>query len=44
MIRYDTGDLALAVEEPCACGRTLPLMGRVAGRAARVAGGPGRAL
>ena len=32
MIRYDTGDLAMAVEGPCACGRTLPLMGRVAGR------------
>ena len=34
MIRYDTGDLAIAVEGPCQCGRTLPLMGRVAGRAA----------
>ncbi len=34
MIRYDTGDLAEAVEGPCSCERTLPLMGRVVGRAA----------
>jgi len=31
-LRYDTGDLALATE-PCACGRTLPTMGQVEGRA-----------
>ena len=34
MIRFDTGDLARAVEGPCPCGRTLPLIGRLAGRAA----------
>lgn len=34
MIRFDTGDLARAVEGPCPCGRTLPLIGRIAGRAA----------
>jgi phenylacetate-CoA ligase len=33
MIRYDTGDVARAVEGPCPCGRTLPLMGCVQGRA-----------
>lgn len=38
MIRYDTGDVARAVEGPCACGRTLPLMGRVEGRASESVG------
>jgi phenylacetate-CoA ligase len=33
MIRYDTGDLAVAgPEEPCPCGRGFPLMGAVEGR------------
>ena len=41
MIRYDTGDLAFAPEEPCACGRTLPLLGRVAGRAREALAAPG---
>jgi len=32
LIRYDTGDLAEAVEGPCSCGRTLPCIGRIVGR------------
>jgi len=32
LIRYDTGDLAEAVEGPCPCGRTLPSFGMVHGR------------
>jgi len=32
LIRYETGDYALAVEGTCACGRTLPRIGRVVGR------------
>ena len=32
IIRYRTQDLALGAERPCACGRTLPLIGRVQGR------------
>lgn len=31
-IRYDTGDLAVAVSEKCSCGRGLPLLGPVEGR------------
>lgn len=31
-IRYDTGDLAVAGTEPCACGRTLPLVSQLDGR------------
>ncbi|WP_167320831.1 phenylacetate--CoA ligase family protein [Desulfosudis oleivorans] len=32
LIRYDTGDLAEAMEGPCPCGRTLPSFGMVHGR------------
>jgi len=33
LVRYETGDVAEAVaEEPCACGRGLPVVGRVHGR------------
>lgn len=32
LVRYDTGDVAEAVEGPCACGRTLPSFGRILGR------------
>ncbi|MFZ5562992.1 MAG: phenylacetate--CoA ligase family protein [Thermodesulfobacteriota bacterium] len=32
LIRYDTGDLAEALEGPCPCGRTLPSFGMVHGR------------
>jgi phenylacetate-CoA ligase len=32
VLRYRTGDLASVTREPCACGRTLARMSRVAGR------------
>ncbi len=32
LIRYDTGDVAEAVAGECACGRTLPAIGRILGR------------
>jgi phenylacetate-CoA ligase len=36
LLRYDTGDLAVAPHgELCACGRPLPLLGRIDGRARR---------
>jgi phenylacetate-CoA ligase len=31
-IRYRIGDLAVAVEEKCSCGRGLPLIGKIQGR------------
>jgi phenylacetate-CoA ligase len=31
-IRYDTGDLAVAVTESCTCGRGFPLLGPIEGR------------
>ena len=37
MLRYDTGDLADAVEGPCPCGRTLPTFGAIQGRYRRIA-------
>lgn len=37
LIRYDTGDLAEAVEGPCPCGRTLPAFGEIVGRYSRIA-------
>jgi phenylacetate-CoA ligase len=40
LIRYDTGDLAEVAEGPCACGRTLPSFGELAGRYRRYAGLP----
>jgi len=40
LIRYDTGDIALAVDGPCPCGRTLPSFGEIAGRYRRYAGLP----
>jgi phenylacetate-CoA ligase len=33
LLRYDTGDLAQAAEGPCGCGRPLPLLARMEGRA-----------
>lgn len=33
VIRYRTGDCAAWSESPCACGRTLPLLSRIEGRA-----------
>lgn len=32
LVRYDTGDLAEAVDGLCNCGRTLPSIGRIVGR------------
>lgn len=37
LIRYDSGDLAEAVEGPCPCGRTLPAFGEIEGRYSRIA-------
>lgn len=37
LIRYDADDLAVAVDGPCPCGRTLPSFGDVVGRYSRVA-------
>jgi phenylacetate-CoA ligase len=31
-IRYDTGDLAVAINEQCSCGRGFPMLGRIEGR------------
>jgi phenylacetate-CoA ligase len=33
LIRYRTGDIGVAVDGPCACGRALPRLARVEGRA-----------
>ena len=33
LIRYEIGDYAVAAANICGCGRTLPLIGRIAGRA-----------
>jgi phenylacetate-CoA ligase len=33
MIRYDTGDLAVAMAGSCPCGRSLPVIGSIEGRA-----------
>ena len=35
-IRYDTGDIAQALEGPCPCGRTLPSFGPIKGRRIRI--------
>jgi phenylacetate-CoA ligase len=32
LLRYDTGDYAVASESPCRCGRTLPLVAGLVGR------------
>jgi phenylacetate-CoA ligase len=43
LIRYDTGDLAIPAEGPCACGRTLPVVKALTGRLGdRVLGTHGR--
>ncbi len=36
LIRYRTGDLAVRRADPCSCGRTLPMLERVVGRAPEV--------
>jgi len=33
LVRYEIGDYAVAVEGSCRCGRTLPLIGQILGRA-----------
>lgn len=42
LIRYDTGDIATAVEGACPCGRTLPSFTNILGRHIRFAGTPER--
>jgi phenylacetate-CoA ligase len=37
LFRYDTGDLAMAADGPCACGRTLPSFSNIVGRYSRIA-------
>jgi phenylacetate-CoA ligase len=37
LLRYDTGDLAVAVSGNCSCNRTLPSFGEIVGRYGRVA-------
>ncbi len=37
LIRYDTGDIAQALDGPCPCGRTLPSFGLILGRRSRIA-------
>ncbi len=37
LLRYDTGDMAVAAKGPCPCGRTLPSIGEIAGRYRRFA-------
>jgi phenylacetate-CoA ligase len=32
LIRYDTDDIAIALTDPCPCGRTLPSFGKIIGR------------
>lgn len=32
LLRYDTGDLAIAADDPCPCGRTLPAFTALSGR------------
>jgi phenylacetate-CoA ligase len=36
MIRYDVGDYAVLLPEPCECGRTLPVLDKVLGRTRNV--------
>ena len=33
LVRYEIGDYAIAAKGKCACGRTLPLLGKIIGRA-----------
>lgn len=35
-IRYELGDYAIAANEPCGCGRTLPVLDRIMGRTRNV--------
>jgi len=40
LLRYDTGDLAIQLEGPCPCGRTLPSFGEIKGRYRRLTAVP----
>ncbi len=44
LIRYDTGDMAQALDGPCPCGRTLPVIGAVLGRHSHIAPVPSSIL
>ena len=44
LIRYDTGDMAQALDGPCPCGRTLPTIGDVLGRYSHIATVPAGVL
>lgn len=44
LIRYDTGDMAQALDGPCPCGRTLPVIGGVLGRYSHIAPVPSNIL
>ncbi|MGB8274301.1 MAG: hypothetical protein WCF16_03415 [Alphaproteobacteria bacterium] len=44
LIRYDTDDVAEALEGPCPCGRSLPAFGAISGRYSRIAFLPPRTL
>jgi len=37
LLRYDTDDLAVATDQQCPCGRTLPCFGEILGRYSRIA-------
>ena len=41
LLRYRLGDVAVATDRPCSCGRGLPLLERIGGRAAGVVLGDG---
>jgi phenylacetate-CoA ligase len=36
MVRFATGDLSYLIEDPCACGRTSPRLGKILGRTDQV--------
>jgi len=44
LIRHEIGDYAVASDEPCRCGRTLPVMGKVIGRGINLFRMPGGGL
>lgn len=44
LIRYNSGDIAQATAGQCPCGRTLPTMGEIVGRAAAITAMPAQIL
>ena len=44
LIRYETGDIAQALDGPCPCDRTLPSFGQIRGRRSRIASVPQEVL